>query len=266
MKLILSTHLFVIDQIDQSVIRVIREYFENIEIWGMIPHFNYLDREWIHNIHRYIREEDINVISFHAPIYKDISDAKAGKWLSLSDPDEYKRIDTLNRTKSLIDIMNMFGASIIVIHPGGEGSPVENLYRSINELISYCKGKGIKIALENGITDFSKTENIIDIVERFHEEYVGICLDLGHTNIIEDPIQALYRCKERLLSIHVSDNNGKEDSHMLPFEGNIPWIDISKTLKDINYEGPFVYELRKYENDYKGILLKAKKTYREIWR
>ncbi len=84
--------------------------------------------------------------------------------------------------------------------------------------------------------------------------------------MIEDPVEAVYKCKDRLISIHVSDNDGKEDLHLLPFEGNIPWVKVVRALRDIEYGGPFVYEIREHGLGYKEVIRRAKDIYKELWR
>jgi sugar phosphate isomerase/epimerase len=42
--------------------------------------------------------------------------------------------------------------------------------------------------------------------------------------------------------MHVHDNHGVTDEHILPMMGTIEWRSIMQALREINYTGDFVYE------------------------
>ena len=48
---------------------------------------------------------------------------------------------------------------------------------------------------------------------------------------------------DRLMALHLHDNNGKEDWHALPFAGNINWNDVANKLKKIKYKGAISLEV-----------------------
>ncbi|MBN2552486.1 MAG: sugar phosphate isomerase/epimerase, partial [Spirochaetales bacterium] len=43
---------------------------------------------------------------------------------------------------------------------------------------------------------------------------------------------------------HISDNHGIKDDHAVPGRGNIDWPPVASILKQIDFDGPFVLELR----------------------
>ena len=48
----------------------------------------------------------------------------------------------------------------------------------------------------------------------------------------------------RLQALHLHDNDGSDDQHMLPYgRGNIDWQDVFSALKDIRYQGLFNFEI-----------------------
>ena len=76
---------------------------------------------------------------------------------------------------------------------------------------------------------------------------VGICLDVGHANMYENPYDAIKICGERLIHTHLSDNDGKADLHLWLGKGSIDWRRIAKSASEINYKGLLMLEIRKDE-------------------
>ncbi|UCE75270.1 MAG: sugar phosphate isomerase/epimerase [Methanomassiliicoccales archaeon] len=66
-----------------------------------------------------------------------------------------------------------------------------------------------------------------------------ICFDVGHANISED-IGGFLGLKETFANIHLHDNDGKIDRHLVLGQGNIEISAILKQLK--GYEGDLVIE------------------------
>lgn len=47
---------------------------------------------------------------------------------------------------------------------------------------------------------------------------------------------------DKLIALHLHDNNGQEDAHVLPFTGNVNWNRIASKLEKINYTGATALE------------------------
>ncbi len=115
--------------------------------------------------------------------------------------------------------------------------------------------------LPGGIGDAS--EELWEIINSFNSIYIGICLDTGHANVGGELIHAVRRFQSRLATLHVSDNNGEMDEHGLPEEGNIKWPRFLAALAQGSYDGPFMYELVKREDNF-SVLKKAKSIYEKF--
>ncbi|CAG7597347.1 hypothetical protein PAESOLCIP111_00139 [Paenibacillus solanacearum] len=118
--------------------------------------------------------------------------------------------------------------------------------------LELAKRLGVGIAFEN-MCDIvgpapqrrytASYEELIDLVQSFHDEAVGICWDFGHAHRMKyDPAEALGQIGKLLKATHVSDNFGEADSHLLPFMGTVPWEDVMRALGDIRYEGDLTLE------------------------
>lgn len=107
-------------------------------------------------------------------------------------------------------------------------------------------------AYENGFTPFDRSivatfcqhpQDLIELVDTYKDERVGICWDFGHAN--EAKINQLYALRvigRRLKNVHINDNSGGRDEHLLPFLGNIDWFTVIPVLAEIGYDGDLAFE------------------------
>lgn len=93
--------------------------------------------------------------------------------------------------------------------------------------------------------DFVKLMN-----KRTNSDVFRVCLDTGHCNFCgEDPAEAVRIIgKELLGSLHVHDNDGHADQHLLPYCGTINWEAFSDALIEIGYDKVFNFETTLYRN------------------
>lgn len=127
------------------------------------------------------------------------------------------------------------------------------------------KKYGVKVAIENmWHWDDSKNsicpsvcssaEEMLALAEALGDEFVT-CLDVGHAILTDrTPESMVYILGDRLATLHVHDNDGKDDTHDIMFNANginmmfpdpeitINWDKFMQSLKDINYKGTFSLE------------------------
>ena len=250
MHLGFSTHYYVYESLDTSHIDEIKLLgYDKIELWGMPPNLDTSDKERIKKLKLYLKKTGIKAGSFHGPLYRKISDPPAKEWLYLSSSDEQKRKEAVSRNLEIISLMSEFNSTILVIHfdlEEGTAIPVafDNFRKSIDELLCKSSQKGIRIAIEN-TNEHTTSGKLVDFIKNYHSQDVGICLDLGHTNMFENPCDAIKICGERLIHTHLSDNDGKGDLHLVPGKGNIDWEKVTKTASETGYKGLLMLEIRK---------------------
>ena len=156
--------------------------------------------------------------------------------------------------KRAIECTAEAGGKIVIIHPNNDASPEENA-AFYWELLPFSKEHGVKIATENMWNwDIKKDEacfaacsNETDFVANLKavddEDFIA-CLDIGHAALVrEDPDEFIKKLgNKRLKCLHVHDVDGVNDSHTLPFYGNINWEKVMKALADIDYKGDLTFE------------------------
>ena len=249
MEFSLSTHLFVFHELDESIVSLFPKFgFFSAELWAMPPHFPYGDAGAAGRISSLLARHGIRVASLHAPLYPDVRTYRKDRWYSLSSEDEPHRRLSVNAVAKAGGWLANHGGGTLVLHTG---FPLENWYPrrwgsflgSLNELLDAVPGN-VRFAVENTPIPSGRVEIVMDIVARYPEDRVGVCLDLGHAHIEGDVGNALRESAPRLIHVHASDNHGDRDDHLVPGRGGIPWKEVFAQLREIGFPGPFTVELR----------------------
>lgn len=161
----------------------------------------------------------------------------------------------------------ILNAGICVLHPETvygaadyEKQSLDANQRYFEQVLEETEGLGIRIAVENmcdyGIAPRRKfgayPEQLTALMERVGSDRLGICWDFEHADIMEQDQRAcLVYLKKDLIATHVSDTHSKTDStlmHVLPMTGNIDWEAVMGTLRAIDYQGDFSFEVHNYMN------------------
>ena len=80
--------------------------------------------------------------------------------------------------------------------------------------------------------------------ENINHPYLKFCFDSGAANAFTKNIDTFefMKYQDKLVCIHLSDNDGSYDQHLVPSEGNINWDKLMKTLRNIDFTGPLTLE------------------------
>jgi sugar phosphate isomerase/epimerase len=178
--------------------------------------------------------------------------------------------------EGLLSWASEIGAEAVVYHaralpddPSSE-SALQFETRSLARLALRAERLGVTIAIENLAPVYPGTEllcanpmTLRGLAHRIGSDRVGICLDLGHANIVADLRHtSIERLIEPVLDVvtlfHVHDNLGgrlatgshrptagldplRLDLHLPPGRGNLPWQRIAPLLAA--HDAPLVMEL-----------------------
>jgi sugar phosphate isomerase/epimerase len=99
----------------------------------------------------------------------------------------------------------------------------------------------VRIALEN-LTSAMNFERLSALFAEFPVDYLGFCYDTGHGNMVAGWLDHLEALKDRLIALHVHDNDGIGDEHKLPFAGNVDWQRFMRIVKESEYDKPLNLE------------------------
>lgn len=248
MKVGISTHIFALRELNRPLLKDIADAgFKFVELWCSREHLGYHKPGRVKEVLGSLRDNGLELSSLHAPFYFSVQEARARRFLTLSSPDPSVREAALQEIQLLIDGLQAVGSVPMVLHTGltaSEDDPrlEETLLEGVSKLLPLCRRAGLLIALENGPGPKAGCAKIMELARAFDEKDVGICLDTGHSNIVGSLLNDLSLSAPRLLSIHVHDNDGREDQHRPPFSGSIPWGEFMSTLRKMEYRGPFIME------------------------
>ena len=172
--------------------------------------------------------------------------------VDLSNPDELARREALQAVVRALDVGKMIGCELVVIHAGmstGDADEIElrrrQSIRSINELCKLSSQRGLGLAVEYLPTNVPRIGNSsADIIDLFRvvDGTPGVCMDVNHANLGEPMAEAIRALGERIVTVHISDNDGINERHFMPGQGTIDWGEVMSLLDEIGYEGPLMYE------------------------
>ena len=115
----------------------------------------------------------------------------------------------------------------------------------LKRIVAYAESIGMRIGFEN-----TKIKGFLEYVfENIQSDNIGLCLDSGHLHAhFQDDLDfSLF--KNKIFCVHLHDNYGIEDEHLIPFDGNIDWNDLFNKFRICNYNSYITMELV-YRNDY----------------
>ena len=69
------------------------------------------------------------------------------------------------------------------------------------------------------------------IFDNIDSKNIGFCYDSGHENAFTPDFDYLSKYGDRMIAMHLHDNNGREDAHAIPFSGTINWSEKVEKLK-----------------------------------
>lgn len=90
---------------------------------------------------------------------------------------------------------------------------------------------------------------LLDIADKVNSPRVGLVFDAGHAHMT-GPGRCLFLLQQampRLVSLHLSDNQGQEDEHLGLGAGSVPIEAMVAWLSACRYSGDWVLELRRPE-------------------
>jgi sugar phosphate isomerase/epimerase len=133
-------------------------------------------------------------------------------------------------------------------------------HENIGHVEALVKEYNIRIAIHNhGPEDhnFPTPQSVLEAVRKL-DPRCGLCMDIGHSvRAGADPVKTIVEAGPRLFDMHVKDLSAfNEESYKLPAHGQcdvgdgaMPFPEIFKQLRKVNYQGCVNLEYEINEND-----------------
>lgn len=185
------------------------------------------------------------------------------------DDDEAVTNYNIGITNKLIALCEFLGCEALVVHPATQPelhkeAELENNLNVYRQWIPAAKKHGVKVCLENLFFYYdmdiyegtcSNVKEACWYIDTLNaeagEDVFGFCLDVGHAVVTGANLyQYIMELGKRLTVLHIQDNDGNCDSHMMPYTQmdkrgkrlRIDWEKFTRGLREIGYEGPLCFE------------------------
>lgn len=152
-----------------------------------------------------------------------------------------------------LEVTGILGARYLVLHPQWrreDGSILEEEdefirinAEAISPWLAKAEACGVVLLSENLLWGASTDPRIIaKLVQTVNSEYFGWCLDVGHANCFGFGPSVVTESVVPPLSLHLQDNHGGGDEHLIPGDGTVDWEGTVAALKAAGYAGDCVLE------------------------
>ena len=223
----------------EEVIEEVAKVFDHWEIFAEAEHrLPAIESRFRDLLHSYKLS-----YSVHAPI----SD------INIASLNERIREDSILEILTTAESAASLNIDTITIHPGltsmavpyMEEKAVEKAKKSLSSIDRISAEYGVRIAVEN-MPSFPfmlghTAEEMNDLIGMTN---LGFCLDIGHANTTGQIDELIKTFRDRLVNVHIHDNNGEMDEHLTLGEGNIDFKRIIESLK--GYTGNFIIESKSF--------------------
>lgn len=165
--------------------------------------------------------------------------------------------ETVRQMKDYIEMASPF-ARLVVVHPGhlsplGMQLPDMAWQRNIEGLRVLCDHAAqynMTIGVENMVNMhfiFGKhAEEMLGMIESVDRDNLGLTFDVGHANTNKAVDIFIEKCIDKIVHVHLHDNNGIRDDHFPAGKGKINWTKVIDRLSRLDVQ--FVLEARSIDD------------------
>ena len=223
--------------------------FETVEVFAERTHLDYHNPSVVADLQQWLAEARLELHSVHAPV-SDPAGGRPGEYMSIASADTKARALAMAEVERALQIARRIPMKVFVVHLGWPrthkgfgGSNRDAARRSLEALFEIAEPLGVELAVEVIPNDLSRAGSLVNLAEEDLESAeIGICLDLGHAHLDGDLVDAIEVVSGHLACVHVHDNHGRADDHLMPFEGTIDWPAAMTALQKVGYDGALIFE------------------------
>jgi len=182
---------------------------------------DFLYSRWeIEQIRNWLKDYGLQLLDLHG---------SAGSEKNWTSSQEYQRLAGIELVRNRIEMTAYLSADVTIMHVPGDPYSIP-VRKSLDELETFARERNVRIALENG--NFEAIQNLLS---EYDPEYIGLCYDSGHGNMKDGGLDHLESLKDRLISVHLHDNDGTGDQHKLMFLGTVDWKRLARVMAESAY-------------------------------
>jgi sugar phosphate isomerase/epimerase len=187
-------------------------------------------REEIRQIGAWLKEYGLRLLNLHG------SQGREKYWVSSV---EAQRLAGIELVRNRLQMTARLGGEVVILHiptfvpPEIRPEWLAHIRRSLDDIQPFARSHAVRVALEN--MDGDDFEMLETLLGEYDAGFLGLCYDSGHANLGGLGMKGLERLKERLIAVHLHDNDGLTDQHKLPFTGSIDWTALAHLLAASSY-------------------------------
>ena len=243
-----ATSLFMKYDLPTAIGRIADAGFVEVELWTRAPHLDVTDPQYdVRPVLRTLVERGVKATSCHAPF---------GPHMNLGSPDASVRKAGIESLRSLLEPCAKLGVETIVVHPnvapqGQTDEQAEATKPLIRESMAIAgdvaRPFGLRLAFENMLSagrsqPCGAMAQLFKLVDGLPDN-VGLCFDTGHAFANGLNLASEVRDSgDRLIALHVHNNDGELDRHWPPGRGKIDWPPFLDALRETRFEGAWTLE------------------------
>jgi sugar phosphate isomerase/epimerase len=260
----LSTHAFVEHRLTTVWLdRVWHAGIPLVEIFCARQHLDYRNRAQVAELGYWFRDSELKVHSLHSPMFSDEAWGRTGPdaVIDITEPVKSKRLKMVDEIKRALEMAETVPFPYLIQHIGTARSEfndraVDAAFSSLEEIVVFARQRGVEVLIENIPNELSSAERLLMFFELTHLN-LNVCFDLGHAHMHDGVVNSYRTLKSRIRSLHVHDNNGKEDQHLHPLLavagmaenglaqiGTIDWPRAMQALRSQPHQYPLLLELK----------------------
>ena len=241
MKFSQSSFVYFNYPLQEAIGRLHQAGYQGIEVWGGRPH------AYCHDLDSQL-DEVVALLDRFEMVVPNFIPAQFRYPSILCSLNEAVRRDSVRYIQDAAGNALRLGAPSVSLCPGmtlaGEDRDKgwAQLRQSIVELLDYTEGTGLVLLIEPAhraeSTLILTVADGLRMIEEVGSERLGILLDTGHANVNgENLAEVAASLKGVPFHVHIDDNHGDSDAHLIPGEGKIDFAPFAKALKEISYQG-----------------------------
>ena len=177
--------------------------------------------------------------------------------INIAVPSPVLRRTILKRLEKSIFYAGQLDCRLWLFHPGLQ-TGVSHFYPgrdwqlnldSVRTLLKIGRKEGVEIAIENVPEPFPFVMKNVQDFSRFYNELdddIGMVLDVAHANLNRQIQDFIRQFSEKIVHMHVSDNDGAHDLHLGIGYGSIDWETVAKEIKKAKYSNVIMLESIEY--------------------
>jgi sugar phosphate isomerase/epimerase len=217
----------------------------------LTSHLLHHEEKGINKLIKLLVKFDLSVDWIHAPM----------EGMRLYSLDKRTWLKSLSSLSHVIKLAYKTKARSIVLHtfddisgiPESIRKSVIQLHNGLFSLLEMGYKWNVVIALENLIKPYMNTVTLA-LFDKLPD--LGLCFDTGHAEISSTWKDFFSPdLSQRIVALHLNDNNGRADDHLIPGQGIINFYKCISRLVQGGYSGIWGIECKQGFGNYNGDLL-----------